>query len=127
MIIKRIFHIADLVLLALCCRDLVDSLRAVLANIDLDALDAGEEEAGGSPQDVYRSVNKVCGPVLRLLRGAQIFVSRLLAATEEVRPGASVVSWSTLHLLFPVVRGVLSLQAVIPGTEMAFYLLDRCG
>ena len=33
----------------------------------------------------------------------------------------------TMMLLFPIFRGVLSLNSIIPGTDMAFYLLDRLG
>jgi len=32
---------------------------------------------------------------------------------------------STFSLLFPVMIGVLSLNSILPGTEMAFHLFDQ--
>lgn len=81
----------------------MDSLRVVLG-----------VEADWTAQDAFRHINKLNGPVLRLLRGAQLHVSR----GHPLLP-------SSVQLLYPVLREVLRLPTVIPGSEVAFFLLDR--
>ena len=101
----------------LCCcdrRDAVDSLRVVLTHVRADE---GEESA----QDSYRAVNRLSSPVLRLLRGVQVYVNKVLAHEDQ---SGGVLCASTTHFVLPVVTAVLSLHSVIPGSEMAFFLLD---
>lgn len=107
-------------------RDIVDALRVVLHA-------EGDRAHEGTPQEVFRYVNRLSGPVVRVLRAAQSMVTRTAnraAQNQDVAissPTKAVIAQpSTVHLLFPVLRGVLTLQGVLPNSEMAFAILDRC-
>jgi hypothetical protein len=99
----------------------VDSLRVVVQQsavaADLTLL------SDGDLQDAYRRITRLSAPILRLLRGVQVVLNRRAPSAESVA-NRMPLSPSTIHVLLPVIMEVLVLQAVIPGSEMAFYLLD---
>ena len=112
-------------------RDLVDALRLPLLapyaggsmgeeeEEDLDGLDAAEvaEVQDMRRMETFRFLSHHSGPMTRVLRGVQGMVSRW-KTEDHFLP-------STLHLLFPFFSQTLCLHAVLPGAEMAFYLLDK--
>lgn len=106
-------------------RDIVDALRVVLHA-------EGDSAHERTPQEVFRYVNRLSAPVLRVLRAAQSMITRAAnraaqdqGAAASTTDRAVVAQPSTVHLLFPVLRGVLTLQGVLPNSEMAFAVLDR--
>lgn len=75
--------------------------------------------------DAYRVLYDHSGPLLRLLQSLLMLLSR--AAAEHRGSGAKPlpVTPCTFLMLYPILRGVLLLPHVMPGTEHTFHLLDR--
>jgi hypothetical protein len=73
--------------------------------------------------DAYRALYQYSGPLLRLLQSLLMLLSR--SAAEHRGAKHFPVQPSTFLLLYPVLRGVLLLPHVMPGTEHTFHLLDR--
>jgi hypothetical protein len=80
---------------------------------------ASDEEG----MDAYRALYQYSGPLLRLLQSLLMLLSR--SAAEHRGAKHFPVQPSTFLLLYPVLRGVLLLPHVMPGTEHTFHLLDR--
>ena len=104
-------------------RIIADSLRIIERAVPSYTLSSGfasDEEA----LEAYREVYQQSGPVLSILQALLVLLSRSAA---EHRGGAKhfPVSPCTFLLLYPVLRGVLLLPHVMPGTEHTFHLLDR--
>ena len=103
-------------------RDICDSLRIVeraVPSYTLQAEFTTEEEG----MDAYRSVYAQSGPLLRLLQSLLMLLSR--SAAEHRGAKHFPVLPCTFQLLYPVLRGILLLPHVMPGTEHTFHLLDR--
>mmetsp|Transcript_90926 Transcript_90926/g.177994 ORF Transcript_90926/g.177994 Transcript_90926/m.177994 type:complete len:3046 (+) Transcript_90926:19-9156(+) len=103
-------------------RIIADSLRIIERAVPSYTLSSGfasDEEA----LEAYREVYQQSGPVLSILQALLVLLSRSAA---EHRGGAKhfPVSPCTFLLLYPVLRGVLLLPHVMPGTEHTFHLLD---
>jgi hypothetical protein len=99
----------------------VDALRVVSQQSAVAAEPAvlTEEDL----QEAYRRISRLSAPILRLLRAVQMALNRGTSFTESVSNRTFLPS--TVHILLPVILEILVLQAVIPGTEMTFYLLDK--
>lgn len=104
------------------CRDICDSLRIV--EVAVPSYTTGTAFASDSEaMDAYRVLYQQNGPVLRLLQAMLMLLSR--AAAEHRGVKHMPVTPCTFLLLYPILRGVLLLPHVMPGTEHTFHLLDR--
>jgi hypothetical protein len=110
-------------------RDLADSLR-ITFTVTERPLKRKE-----TLLQVFKEVVQVAGPLQRLLRGVQTHVSRahMLAqahahAHAQTNAHTDAVKMvllpSTVQLLYPVLRALLSLPSLVPGCELAFMVLD---
>jgi hypothetical protein len=108
-----------------CCntRDLCDSLRLVETHVPSHTQPGPAFASDEEGMDAYRALYQYSGPLLRLLQSLLMLLSR--SAAEHRGAKHFPVQPSTFLLLYPVLRGVLLLPHVMPGTEHTFHLLDR--
>jgi hypothetical protein len=101
-------------------RDLADSLR-ITATVSLRPL------ARRETQDVlYKEMLGLGAPLQRLLRTVQTHLSRTQSQSQQQhrQPKQHALLPSTVHLLFPVLRGLLGMPTMLPGCDFAFMVLD---
>ena len=70
---------------------------------------------------LYKELLSLAAPLQRLLRSVQIHLSRQQARKS---PGQHLLLPSTVHLLFPVLQGLLTQPSLLPGCDFAFMILD---
>lgn len=90
-------------------------------NTRRDGAFASDAEA----MDAYRALYQHSGPLLRLLQSLLMLLSRAAGEHRGSGPKHYPLQPCTFLLLYPVIRGVLLLPHVMPGTEHTFHLLDR--
>lgn len=99
-------------------RDLADSLR-ITATVSLRPL------ARRETQDVlYKELMGLGAPLQRLLRTVQTHLSRTQSQHQHKLPKQHALLPSTVHLLFPVLKGLLSMPTLLPGCDFTFMVLD---
>lgn len=101
-------------------RDLADSLR-ITATVSLRPL------ARRETQDVlYKEMLGLGAPLQRLLRTVQTHLSRMQSQQQQQHklPRQHALLPSTVHLLFPVLRGLLGMPTLLPGCDFTFMVLD---
>ena len=101
-------------------RDLADSLR-ISATVSLRPLNRKVTQEG-----IYREMLGLSAPLQRLLRTLQTYLSRMQSAAQQQHrtPRHQVLLPSTVHLLFPVLKGLLSMPILPVGCDFAFMVLD---
>lgn len=108
-------------LLVVASRDLADSLR-ITATVALKPLTRKDNS-----QSLYKEMLGLSAPVQRLLRSVQTHLSRMQSQSHNEERGAHRehrLLPSTVHLLFPVLRGLLGLPTMLPGCDFTFMILD---
>ena len=108
-------------LLEVGSRDLADSLR-ITATVALKPLTRKD-----NLQSQYKEMLGLAAPVQRLLRSVQTHLSRMQSHSHSEVRGAHRerrLLPSTVHLLFPVLRGLLGLPTMLPGCDFTFMILD---
>ena len=101
-------------------RDLADCLR-ISATVSLRPLSRKVTQEG-----IYREMLGLSAPLQRLLRTLQTYLSRMQSAAQQQHrtPRHQVLLPSTVHLLFPVLKGLLSMPILLVGCDFAFMVLD---
>lgn len=108
-------------LLVVASRDLADSLR-ITATVALRPLTRKDNLQGQ-----YKEMLGLAAPMQRLLRSVQTFLSRMQSHSHNEERGAQKehrLLPSTVHLLFPILRGLLGLPTILPGCDFSFMILD---
>ena len=102
-------------------RDLADSIR-ITATVTLRPLTRKE-----TIQGLYKEMLVLAAPVQRLLRTVQTHLSRLQSHSHQEDKRATkehLLLPSTVHLLYPVLKGLLGMPTILPGCDFAFMVLD---
>ena len=101
-------------------RDLADCLR-ISATVSLRPLSRKVTQEG-----IYREMLGLSAPLQRLLRTLQTYLSRMQSTAQQHHrtPRHQVLLPSTVHLLFPVLKGLLSMPILPVGCDFAFMVLD---
>ena len=96
-------------------RDLADSLR-ITATVSMRPVSRKVTRDG-----LYKELLGLGAPLQRLLRSVQIYLSRQQARKS---PTQHLLLPSTVHLLFPVLQGLLTQPSLLPGCDFTFMILD---
>lgn len=101
-------------------RDLADSLR-ITATVSLRPLARRE-----TLDVLYKEMLGLGAPLQRLLRTIQTHLSRTQSQQQQQHrvPKEHALLPSTVHLLFPVLRGLLGMPTMLPGCDFTFMVLD---
>jgi hypothetical protein len=101
-------------------RDLADSLR-ITATVSLRPLARRETQDA-----LYKEMLGLGAPLQRLLRTVQTHLSRIQSQSQQQhrQPKQHALLPSTVHLLFPVLRGLLGMPTMLPGCDFTFMVLD---
>jgi hypothetical protein len=105
-------------------QDIGLSLQLV-ATVILRPTVSGQDNSEG----VFREVCERSGPVTRVLRVLHLLAAQAASVSKNPSKASSssstVVSTGCFQLVFPVLRGVLSLRSQLPGGEHAFMILEN--
>lgn len=101
-------------------RDLADCLR-ISATVSLKPLSRKVTQDG-----IYREMLGLSTPIQRLLRTLQTYLSRMQSLAQQQHRALrhNVLLPSTVHLLFPVLQGLLTMPTLPTGCDFAFMVLD---
>jgi hypothetical protein len=110
-------------------RDLADAVRVAVTVGDRPL------KKKETRQHVFKELVQVAGPIQRLIHRVQTHVARAQvlahahthaqsAAAQRVAQSPMILLPSTVHLLHPVIRTVLSMPSMLPGCELTFMVLD---
>jgi hypothetical protein len=110
-----ISHAIEDELTVVASRDLADSLR-ITATVSMRPVSRKVTRDG-----LYKELLSLAAPLQRLLRSVQIHLSRQQARKA---PTQHLLLPSTVHLLFPVLKGLLTQPSLLPGCDFAFMILD---
>eukprot|EP01038_Epipyxis_sp_PR26KG_P007132 gene7132-9733_t len=97
--------------------DLIQSIRISVNSLNGIIEENGEAISESTSQQNFQYIINFSGPIVRL-------ISRLYSFATHSKIGQNHLLPCTFHLIFPVLRAILSLSATIPGCEVAFFLLD---
>ena len=101
-------------------RDLADCLR-ISATVSLKPLSRKVTQ-----EVIYREMLGLSAPIQRLLRTLQTYLSRMQSLAQQQHRALrhNVLLPSTVHLLFPVLQGLLTMPTLPAGCDFAFMVLD---